>query len=130
MKSAIVLLALAGLLVGCADDNSAIITGHARPATTPDKVQIYLQPPTKKYETIGLVTGSSKGKLGVSRQTKTNVAMQILKAKAAEIGANGVILQQQGMQSEGGAGVVTGGTFIAGGITYAELSGTAIYVQP
>ena len=129
MRTAILFLALACAFAGCTD-SSAIITGQARPATTPDKVVIYLQPPGKKYEVIGLVSGSSKGKLGISRQTKTTVAIRVLKEKAAEIGANGVILQQQGMQSEGSVGTASGGVFVAGGITYVDASGTAIYVTP
>ncbi len=123
----ILCLCLLSVLAACTD-NSAIITGQVRPATTPDKVIIYLQPPARKYDTIGLITASSKGKLGISRQTKTNVAMRILKEKAAEIGANGVILQQQGIQSEGAVGSASGGVLVAGGITYVELGGTAIYV--
>ncbi len=126
-RTSVFLFAAVCLLAGCAD-NSAIITGQVRPATTPDKVQVYLQPPARKYDTIGLVTASSKGKLAVSRQKKTDVAMRILKEKAAEIGANGVILQSQGMNSEGAVGTASGGVFVAGGITYVELSGTAIFV--
>ncbi len=129
MKRLPSILILASLLAGCAD-NSAIITGQVRPATTADKVQIYLQPPAKRYEVIGLVTASNKGKLAVSRQHKTDIALRILREKAAEIGANGVVLQSQGMQSEGSVGTVSSGVVIAGGITYVEVSGSAIYVAP
>ncbi len=63
MKTALASLLLACLLAGCAD-NAAIITGQVRPAITPDRVRVYFQPPAGKYDTIGIVTGSSKNKFG------------------------------------------------------------------
>lgn len=121
------LLALSALLVGCAD-SSAIITGHVRPATTPEQVQTFLQPPTRKYEVIGLVSASNHNRPGISRQGKTDQALKQLKIKAAELGANGVIIQQTGTETSAAGGVVSGGVFVAGIDHDVSISGTAIFV--
>lgn len=95
-------------LVGCAD-SSAIVTGRTYPATVPESVRVFLTPPPK-FEEIGLVTASSKNRGGFTRQARQDGAMRQLKAKAAELGANGVILKTQGTESS--VGFVTGGVVI------------------
>lgn len=127
LSAPLILFVITWPLAGCAD-SSAIITGQAHPATTPDRVQVYLQPPSKKYEVIGLVSASNKNKTGFTRQGKTDAAIRAIKEKAAEIGANGVILQAQGTQTEGAVGVVSGGVFITNSANYISVSGTAIFV--
>ena len=127
MKTAFLSLGVACLLTGCAD-NAAIITGHVHPATTPDKVQVYLQPPMAKYEVIGLVSASSKNKSGITRQGKTDAALRALKEKAAEIGANGILLQGQGTESSGAITSGGRGAFVKTGFNDIAVDGTAIYI--
>ena len=121
------LAATTSMLAGCAD-SSVILTGQPHAATTPDKVQVYFQQPARKYEVIGIVTGSSKNKFGVTRQGKTDAALRSVKEKAAEIGANGVIMQTQGTTTGGAVGTVSGGLVIASSINNVEVSGTAIFI--
>ena len=127
LRTPLALLALVTVLVGCAD-SSAIVTGQTRPATTPDQVQIYLQPPPRRYETIGFVSASNHNRPGISRQGKTNQALKQLKIKAAEIGANGVIIQQTSTESSSAGGVAAGKVFVAGLDQDVAISGTAIFV--
>lgn len=105
---ALLLLAVLFALSACAD-SSALITGKTYPATLPENVRVYLTAPPK-FEEIGLVTASSKNRGGFTRQGKQNEAVRQLKIKAAEIGANGIILKSQG--SETSVAFVTGGVAI------------------
>jgi hypothetical protein len=66
--------------------------GQARPPISPDQVQIYLHPPSAKYVEIALIDSSSRSSLAVTAQGKTNVVMERLKAEAAKLGANGILL--------------------------------------
>jgi hypothetical protein len=79
-------------LVGCAT-GSSIVTGDVRPAIDPNEVKLYLEPPLE-YETIGLVEASSEVEL--STQAAQDRAIGELKAQAARLGANGVLLGNTG----------------------------------
>ena len=75
-------------LAGCAS-GSAIVTGTKRPPLEPDKVVLYLEPPAQ-FEVIGLVSASSGS--GWTQQMSVDYALKELKAQAARLGANGLIL--------------------------------------
>jgi len=68
---------------------SAIVTGKRRPATDPDDVIVYLDPPSQ-YETIGMVDATVP--YNVSQQVTQDNIVKILKNQTANIGGNGVIL--------------------------------------
>jgi hypothetical protein len=137
-KSAALLLICA--LSGCV--TSHVIVGKVRPPISPDLVQLYLHPPAGKYEEVALLDSSSKHSFSFTAQGKTNAVITRLKADAAKLGANGILLngvsdQATGSVSSGfgsatssghsaiGFGVGTSGTvFVKSG------SGLAIYVEP
>src|SRR5579871_2242529 len=106
-------LTIAILVVGCAS-GSSIVIGKKRPSIDSSAVVLYLTPPAH-YEVIALISASSKH--GWTEQGRTDHAVDELKDQAADLGANGIILQQAGSQSSGGAGVFIpagngGGTFV------------------
>jgi hypothetical protein len=95
------LIALAALS-GCA--TSYVMVGQARPPISPDQVQIYLHPPANKHSEIALLDTSSKGSFAITAQGKTNVVIDRLKAEAAKLGANGILLEGVGDQAAGSVG--------------------------
>jgi hypothetical protein len=93
---------LLAVLSGCA--TSYAMAGEARPPISPDQVQIYLHPPANKYSEIALLDTSSKGSFAMTAQAKTNMVMDRLKAEAAKLGANGILLEGVGDQAGGSVG--------------------------
>jgi hypothetical protein len=85
-------LALILLLAGCASSYELI--GTARPPIAPAEVQLYLEPPKREYQQIAIIKTSSKHSLSFSSQGKAEVVVKRLKAQAAKLGANGVLLKQ------------------------------------
>jgi hypothetical protein len=131
---------LAGiLLAGCAASHTALV-GRPRPATSPDSVQIYLQPPATAYEQIANLTASSGGSLAITMHGKIDKVIERLKQAAAKVGANGILLYGVGHESAGavGAGFDTESghsPYVAGvgssAILFRETgAGVAIYVWP
>jgi hypothetical protein len=125
---------------GCAT-SSHVITGKVRPAITPDQVKLYTKPP-EKYEEIAILEASSKRSLTFGDQGKTDKVIERLKAQAASLGANGVLLQGMGERSSGSVGTGLGTTSFSGssamGIGFGVSgettdkvgNGLAIYVPP
>jgi hypothetical protein len=108
------------LLAGCAA-SSHILTGTKRPPIDPAQVKLYSQPPVK-YEEVAIIEASSRNSFAIGDQGKVNVVIERLKAEAAQLGANGVLLQMTGSETVGG--VVTG---FSGGSN--PSFGTGIYTQ-
>lgn len=127
---AIVALLALPLLCGCAPTGSAVLTGTRRTATVGSAVTIYMQPPTKPYEVVGMV--SSHSHHGMSQQSDTQHAVDELRRRAASLGANGVIVSS--MNTARGAAMTgmigTSPVVMGGHMSQAELQGTAIYTQP
>ena len=88
----IITLSFLSVLVGCAT-GSSIVTGKVKPAISPGEVKIYLYPPSQ-YDTIGIVEASSD--VEFSTQAAQDRVINELKAQAAKIGANGVVLINTG----------------------------------
>jgi hypothetical protein len=120
----IVTLILLIALFGCAS-GSSIVTGEKRPAISPDKVKLYLDPPAQ-YETIGLVEASSD--VEMSAQAAQDRAINELKSQAAKIGANGVLLLNTGEKAGDMVGFYSGGVFYAGSSETKIAKGRAIFV--
>lgn len=97
------------LLTGCAT-GSAIVTGTVRAPIESAQVTLYLEPPPK-FESIGLLNASSP--MGFTRQESVDMAVKQLKAQAAKIGANGVILISSAQSADG---------------TTMEVQGKAIFI--
>ena len=126
------------LLVGCAAQ-SHVIVGKVRPPISPDQVKIYLAPP-RAYEQIAIIDASSQGSAAFTQQQKMDKAIQRLKAEAASVGANGVLLQGAGNQPVGSVGsgfgtaTATGNTAygtglgVSGTVFVKAANGIAIYV--
>ena len=129
---------MAVLLTGCAS-GSHVLTGEPREPIQATDVVVYHQAPAAKHEVIGRVEASSTQ--GVTQQSRMDSAVETLTSEAAELGANGLILDAA---SRRGGGVSTNvSTGISGGtsglrtglgtgftINPANISGTAIYVYP
>jgi hypothetical protein len=136
---------LVTLLAGCTIvDSSSIPLGQRLPPISPSHVQIYNSPPGR-YDEIAIVSAKA-GHDFKSDQSVMASAIQRLKAEAAAMGANGILLQNVHTRSEPtvttGFGTATvygaGGVATASGTTigvshgdgYSKVSGIAIYVHP
>ncbi|MFK3844643.1 hypothetical protein [Stenotrophomonas sp. NPDC078853] len=90
-KARMLALALATtMLVACA--SSSVLVGSARPPIAVELVKVYLDAPAD-YETVALLEASDLGANGFSAQSRMNKVMNRLKDEAAELGANGILLQ-------------------------------------
>lgn len=134
-------LLAAVLLAGCAT-TSHVMLAAPRPAIAPTQVRLYFAPPPGRYQEIALLETAS-GPFTYGEQNKTDAVMAKLRAEAASLGANGVLLE--GMASGANGGRVNvgvgGGSFgghsrIGGGVgvdispTQKHARATAIYVAP
>ena len=126
--SALLVLLVSSYLTACV--SSHIIVGTVRPPIDPAQVQIYLRPP-ERYEEVAVLNTSSKNSLQLTAQSRTDIVIQRLKADAASLGANGVLLQSVGDQAVGSIGTSTGYTKFSGRSLLAlGLSSSAtIYVK-
>ncbi len=100
----VLILAALLFLAACAGASSHIIVGNQRPPISAAQVKLYFAPPAK-FEEIAIIDASSKNSFAVSDQGKTDVVIERLKAEAASLGANGVLIQATGSESTGGATV-------------------------
>jgi hypothetical protein len=124
------LLAVSILLTACTSSD-AIMTGDARAKTSPESVRVYLRHP-ERFESIALITATSNKT--PSRNANKARALSELKEKAAELGANGLVLTQ----ADGGESVCTvtmvpAGTSAVGVMTpgkgpMVEMQAEAIFV--
>jgi hypothetical protein len=92
-------VAFAALLstAGCISDRdlkSHELVGAARPPIPPESVQLYLEPPSRSYETIAELHSSSRRSWSFTSQSKADVVVKRLKEEAASLGANGVLLHE------------------------------------
>ncbi len=83
-----VLVVMAMLLVGCSEQIKPA-TKHA--PTTPDQVKIYQEAPAQ-YEQLGLIHVPVGGEVKWDQSGDANAGFDQFKAKAAAMGANGVLL--------------------------------------
>src|ERR1700730_11384671 len=130
-----------GTLTACVSSQIELV-GRARPAISPEQVQIYLQPPDTEYQEIANLAASGRGSFSMTAAGKTDKVMERLKKSAASLGANGVLLHGVGSQGAGsvGAGISTetnsphspyGLGFGASAFFFQKSGdGVAIYVEP
>ena len=116
-----------------------MLIGTQRPPIAQDQVRLYTHPPDH-YEEIAIVQSSSKQSFSPGDQAKIDKVIQRLKEQAAQLGANGVLIQGLGDQYAGsvGSGVgsatvsghsaVSTGVGISAGIFEKTGQGMAIYV--
>src|SRR5215470_10989710 len=91
LERASFLAAAAVCLTACA--TSHVMIGKARPPISPDVVQVYTRPPNVPYEEIARLDTSSSMSFAFTAQGKTDAVISRLKAEAAKLGANGVLLE-------------------------------------
>jgi len=137
MKTTIAITALA-LLSGCAITNeTALVTGRVRPAISPDQVVIYTSPP-RRYEEIAIISADAAHDF-MQKQALLDTAVLNAKKKAAQLGANGILLDEAGDFVTGSSGTFVTQSYgrrsrTAVGVgsttnrTGKQLSGKAIYV--
>ena len=109
------------LLAGCASTSKVMIS-PPRPAIAPEQVRVYFAPPPGRYVEIALLETSS-GAFTYGEQNKMDSVLGKLRAEAARLGANGVLVQDTA-SGYGGSSVgigVGGGSFgrrshVGGGI--------------
>lgn len=112
----IAVLALAVMLTACA--SSHVLVGNARePLEDWEQVKVYLQPPAK-YETIALLEATDMGANAFSAQSRMNKVVSRLRAEAAELGANGILLQGVDTQYAGSIGSGFAQTSVSGNSAY------------
>lgn len=133
-------VAVALILAGCST-SSHVLVGEARPSISPDEVRVYMQPPAH-YEQIASINANSSASFAITGQQNMDKALERMKAEAAKVGANGILLQgvqdtQSGSIGTGvgstnygrssAVGVGVGGSFA---LTSKVVQGLAIYVPP
>lgn len=91
------------LLLLAACQSSHVLVGAPRPPIDPSEVKVYLQPPNQ-YEQVALLEASSAASGAFTRQQKTDKVISRLKAEAAALGANGVLMQGMGNEYAGSVG--------------------------
>lgn len=124
-------------LTGCA--TSHVLVGTQRAPIEPEQVRIYIDPPAQ-FEKVAILETSSEGSFALTNQQKTNKVIARLKAEAASLGANGVLIQAIGTAQRGsvvnsfGTASAYGNTAYGSGFAVAapimvkEGSALAIYV--
>jgi hypothetical protein len=107
----------------------------------PQQVQIFLEPPTKKYQEIAVIDTSSKYSLSLTAVGKSDVVIRRLKEEAAKLGANGMVLQDitddplgsvstaVGTEVTGVHGTLGVGVFGVGFLSQKFGRGVAIYLE-
>ncbi len=86
------------LVVSCASPSSHIIIGEKRAPISVSEVKIFRVAPNNYIE-IAIVSSTSAGSLKIGEQSKVDHTINLLKAEAASLGANGIILQGVNDQS-------------------------------
>jgi len=131
----------ASVLVACTT-SSHVLLGATRPEESPRDVIVYLEPVRRPYATIARVAASSSHAWVWTAEGKADVVIARLKAEAAKLGANGILLEEitDGPDAAAGAGMApditrdhasVGVGFDATGLFGARHGrGVAIYVAP
>ena len=128
------------LLAGCST-SSHVLIGTPRPPIAPEQVRVYAQPPAR-YEQIASINANSSASLALTGQQNMDKALERMKAEAAKLGANGILLQGVsdaqtgsigtgvGSSSYGAHSSVGGGVGGSFALTSKVTQGLSIYVPP
>ncbi len=119
MQKIMMMMFIVTTISGCASSHTLI--GKSRPPIPIEEVKIYSRPPAN-YEEIAILESSSKRSFSIGNQSKMDKAIERLKKEAADLGANGVLIQGVGSESSGS--VYTGTSRAYGNTAYG--SGVAI----
>ena len=128
------------LLSGCAPA-SRVLVGPARAPIPVDQVVIYEQPPVNSQD-VAILNASSNSVFSAGGQRGADKVIQRLKVQAAQLGANGVVLQGFTDRQTGSLGTGVGSDSYSGhtavgvgagasfGIFKKTGEALAIYVSP
>ena len=125
MRTALFLMSL--LLIGGCASGTSMVTGARRDPISPESVRVYSEPPAQ-FEVIALL--KAEAQFGWSDQGKQDQAIEYLKAKAAEIGANGLLVIGTGESTKDASFYSNGygGGTLSQGRTSQKVSAKVIYV--
>lgn len=105
MMRAMLVMCAALVLSACAiTHETSLVVGKARPPTKPDQVKLYAKPPAK-YEEIAIISADAAHDF-MAKQELLNISIAKLKAEAAKVGANGILLDNVGDYYVGSSGMV------------------------
>jgi hypothetical protein len=128
-------------LAACTTPNTVVVTGTSRPAIAAADVKIYSHPPPV-FEEVAILNASSSHMFTTGGQATVDKVIADLKAQAAKLGANGVILEGFSDSQTGSVGTGVGSSSVSGnsatgvgvggslGIYNKTGHGRAIYVEP
>jgi hypothetical protein len=94
------------LLVACAP-SSHVLVGTARPPIAPSLVTVYSQAP-QQFEEIAVLNASAKSMFNAGGLRSTDKVVERLKLEAAQLGANGIILEGFDQTQSGSFGTGVG----------------------
>ena len=136
----VLIIALCATLGACV--SSQIVVGTVRKPIEVAQVQVYVKPPSTDFEEIAYLETSSAYSWSFTDSGRTRVVIERLKAQAAKLGANGLLLQAVSDQIVDGTGAGVGaalvgthgsvglGYGVAGSKTEKIGRATAIYMPP
>jgi hypothetical protein len=122
IKLIFVVLACAAM-TSCANRATLLQTGDARPAISPSEVKVYVVAPAE-YEPIGMLNASDSSHWMSNQRLQKRVLREI-KAKAARVGANGVLITHAGSGEVAGNSIALLGSLSSDAQSITAL---AIYV--
>jgi hypothetical protein len=111
------------VIAGCANHATVLQAGAARPAISPSEVKVYLTAPPN-YEAIAMLNASDSSHW-MSNQRLQKRVLRDITAKAAKVGANGVLITHTGSGEVAGNSVALIGSLSSDAQSITAL---AIYV--
>ena len=79
-------------LIGACSSSSQVLTGMSRAAVSPDAVRVYTRAPAR-FEEIAVLKASSRGVSTDGGEHAIQKVIRTMKAQAAQLGANGLLLE-------------------------------------
>jgi len=95
------------LMAACAP-SSHVLVGTARAPIAPSQVKVYSHAPPQQFEEIAVLNASSKSMFNAGGQSTTDKVVERLKIEAAQLGANGIILEGFDQTQSGSIGTGVG----------------------
>jgi len=105
---AVLLLGLTMAFVGCAPTVEP--PSEPRSPTSPGQVEVFQKQPSK-YQLLGTVEVPIAGAIRMDERGDATAGYQELKKRAADMGANGILLDPKVVQSQGVVTCADNGTF-------------------
>jgi hypothetical protein len=130
-----------GLMAACAP-SSHVLVGKSRPPIASSQVMVYSQAPQQRFEEIAILNASSKSMFNAGGQRTTDKVVERLKMEAAQLGANGIVLEGFDQTQSGSIGTGVGsesysrhssvGVGVGGSVGIFKTTGKAraLYVLP